>query len=114
MVPQGKIIPNHKEINFGAISIGSETQQVLIFRNMSKNGALFHIKSKIEGLSIMPMYGRLGPNDKLEIQFKIDTSYPSILKDEITIDVRGSKSFQIPIIAEILVPNVNISVDSID
>jgi len=54
MVPQSKIVPNHKEINFGIISIGSDPHQTLIFRNMSKNGALFNIKSKIEGLTIVP------------------------------------------------------------
>lgn len=74
VVPQSKIVPNLKEINFGAISIGSDPNQVLIFKNMSKNYALFNIKSKIEGLTITPMLGNLRPNDKLDILFKIDTS----------------------------------------
>lgn len=53
-------------------------------------------------------------NDKIELNFNIDTSYPSILKDEIVIDIRGAKSLVIPIKAEIIVPNIEINVDKIE
>jgi len=73
-VAQCKLVSSHKEINFGAISIGNEAHQNTMLRNMSKNVALFHVRNKIEGLTVTPTFGKLGANDKVELVFKVDTS----------------------------------------
>jgi len=36
-----------------------------------------------------------------------------VLKDEVTVDIRGAKPLVIPVLAEILVPNVNIDLDEV-
>lgn len=65
---------NSKDINFGSISIGGDAVQSFVLKNTLKTHTLFNIKSAIEGLTINPMKGKVGPNDKFEVTFKIDTS----------------------------------------
>jgi hypothetical protein len=113
-VPQSKLVTNSKDINFGSISIGGDAVQTFIIKNTLKTHTLFNIKSAIEGLTINPTKGKIGPNDKFEVTFKIDTSYPSLLKDQIDIDIRGGKSIIVPVMAEIMVPNINLDVDQLD
>mmetsp|Transcript_25268 Transcript_25268/g.21157 ORF Transcript_25268/g.21157 Transcript_25268/m.21157 type:complete len:221 (+) Transcript_25268:137-799(+) len=113
-VPQSKLVTNSKDINFGSISIGGDAIQTFILKNTLKTHTLFNIVNSIEGLTINPTKGKVGPNDKFEVTFKIDTSYPSLLKDQVDIDIKGGKSIQVPVTAEIMVPNINLSVESLD
>jgi len=73
-VPQSKLVTNSKEINFGSISIGGEAVQSFILKNTLKTHTLFNIKNSIEGLIINPTKGKIGPNDKFEVTFQVDTS----------------------------------------
>jgi len=73
-VPQSKLVTNSKDINFGSISIGGEAVQTFILKNTLKTHTLFNIKNAIEGLTINPVKGKIGPNDKFEVTFKVDTS----------------------------------------
>ena len=71
-VPQSNLVS--KDINFGSISIGGEAVQSLILKNTLKTHTLFNIQNAIEVLSINPTKGKVGPNNKFELTFKIDTS----------------------------------------
>jgi len=37
-----------------------------------------------------------------------------LLKDQVDIDIRGGKSIQVPVTAEIMVPNINLDVETLD
>jgi hypothetical protein len=63
-VPQTKLVSNSREINFGAISIGGEAVQTFVLKNTLKTHCLFNVRSSIEGLTINPMKGKVGPMDK--------------------------------------------------
>ena len=111
-LPEGKINVREKSLNFSKVSIGDCHSQMFTIRNVGSSDTMFTVATpSVSGITIIPARGRVAAGSMTEVEVVLETNVPGIIDTVLSISARGGKTIKLPVIAEGIVPEVEIVED---
>jgi len=115
IVNEAKCAFVEKQLDFGNIPVGLKAvEQSLHIRNQMRATAIFHVECHSPELTITPMKGRIGADQKQIFQVGFISHVEADFSAEVTVHIRGGKPLRMPIRARAKIPDIEIEQAELD
>ncbi|EGR27115.1 hypothetical protein IMG5_201370 [Ichthyophthirius multifiliis] len=102
------VIQKGNNLDLKQVCVAKEEIRTFNIKNQSRNQAVFYIQNLPEFVQVLPVKGRIGPEESKEIQVKFVCFEEKNIKDDIIICIRGGKILKVPFKVECIIPEVSI------
>jgi hypothetical protein len=115
IVNEAKCAFVEKQLDFGNLPVGLKAgEQALHIRNQLRSTAIFHVECGSEELTIFPMKGRIGADQKQIFTVGFISHVEVDFSAEITVHVRGGRPLKLPVRACARIPDIEIEEAGLD
>ena len=101
-----------KKVEFGLLAAGIPQEKKIILQNTSQNAlGIFYaeVEPAHRGVTVNPTTGCIAPLEQIELSLTLEINRPTILDNFFFIvKIRGGRTIKVPILAEIIIPEVKI------
>ena len=117
LIPESHCVCKSQEIQFKEVAIGRTVECKMLIKNMSKIDTIYkvNIPREIENiLSITTRTGSILSEEMTELCFKLTSPKTLLLDSMVQISIKGSKNFELPVKANVILPKVYVENEEID
>eukprot|EP01084_Bolivina_argentea_P167024 289946_1 len=114
VLPLSKCTLSNKMIDFNTIAIGTEHTKRVHIKNTGQIQSIFRIIHCPSNLSIHPLYGKVDIGTSFSLSVTYLSLTPQTFNENIMIEVRGGKTLKLNVIAQTVIPLLDVTQTEFD
>lgn len=109
-LPETNVKARDKEISVGAVPVGIEQAASLSIKNLGTRDTAFRILPH-PLLTVKPDKGKISSEETIDLDLSFTCQVPGVLDTKLEVEIRGGKILKVPVKAEAVVPQVEVTQD---